>query len=59
MPMPNAGCPKMGVAGAVVDWKVLYLPSQKIIVLTSILLAGPIDRIRDPPDEVMKGSPRF
>ena len=31
----------------------------KIMVLTPILMAGPIDLIGDPSDEVWKGSPRF
>ena len=46
----------VGRAGAVVDWRRLDVPPEKM-VLTPNLMAEPIDRVGDPPDDDLKGSP--
>ena len=48
----------MGRAGAVVDWRRLDGPPEKM-VLTPNLMAEPIDRDGDPSDDDVKGSPRL
>ena len=59
--MANAECrmPEDGRGGRIGRLEGVLIALPKIMVFTPILLVGPIDRIGDPSDEVLKGSPRI